>query len=70
MTAGALLDAARVGRDGALRLRFERRGHGTVVTACRYTLPLQVLAPVALDEIALAQARLSSVLRQVPVATK
>jgi len=50
VTAGALLDAARVGRDGALRLRFERRGHGTVVTACRYTLPLQVLAPVALDD--------------------
>ena len=50
MTAGALLDTARVGRDGALRLRFERRGPATVVAGCRYTLPLQVLAPVALDD--------------------
>ena len=53
MTAGASLAAARaarVGRDGALRLRFERRGSATVVTGCRYTLPLQVLAPVALDD--------------------
>ncbi|MBI4638901.1 MAG: urease accessory protein UreD [Candidatus Rokubacteria bacterium] len=40
----------RVGRDGALRLRFERRGRRTVVAACRYTLPLQVLAPMALDD--------------------
>ena len=39
---------ARVGRDGALRLRFERRGEATVLAACRSTLPLQVLAPVAL----------------------
>ena len=50
MTAGAALDAARVGRDGALKLRFERRGPATVVAGCRYTLPLQVLAPVALDD--------------------
>ena len=50
MTAGAALDAARVGRDGALKLRFERRGRATVVAGCRYTLPLQVLAPVALDD--------------------
>ncbi|HYS19395.1 MAG TPA: urease accessory protein UreD [Candidatus Binatia bacterium] len=50
MTAGAALDASRVGRDGALRLRFERRGPATVVVGCRYTLPLQVLAPVALDD--------------------
>ncbi len=50
MTPGASLDAARVGRDGSLRLRFERRGSRTVVTGCRYTLPLQVLAPVALDD--------------------
>jgi urease accessory protein len=46
----ALLDAARVGRDGALRLRFERRGAANVVAGCRYRLPLQVLAPVALDD--------------------
>ena len=45
-TVGAPL--ARVGRDGALRLVFERRGDATVVAACRSTLPLQVLAPVAL----------------------
>ncbi len=38
----------RVGRDGALRLRFERRGAGTVLAACRSTVPLQVLAPLAL----------------------
>jgi urease accessory protein len=40
----------RVGRDGALRLVFERRRDVTVVTGCRSTLPLQVLAPVALDD--------------------
>lgn len=39
----------RVGRDGTLRLRFERRGAATVLASCRYALPLQVLAPVALD---------------------
>ena len=50
MSATALLAPARVGRDGALRLRFERRGSETVVTGCRYTLPLQTLAPVALDD--------------------
>jgi urease accessory protein len=48
----ALLDAARVGRDGTLRLRFERRGAINVVAGCRYALPLQVLAPVALDDAA------------------
>jgi urease accessory protein len=42
--------ATRVGRDGALRLRLERRGGISVVAGCRYTLPLQVLAPVALDD--------------------
>ncbi|OGL08810.1 MAG: hypothetical protein A3I14_03215 [Candidatus Rokubacteria bacterium RIFCSPLOWO2_02_FULL_73_56] len=41
---------ARVGRDGALRLALERRGAGTVLVRCGYTLPLQVLAPVALDD--------------------
>lgn len=40
----------RVGRDGALRLRFERRGGGTVMAACRSTVPLQVLAPLALAD--------------------
>ena len=50
MSATAPLAPARVGRDGTLRLRFERRGSGTVVAGCRYTLPLQTLAPVALDD--------------------
>ena len=40
----------RVGRDGALRLDFERRGPATVVAGCRFTLPLQVMAPIALDD--------------------
>jgi urease accessory protein len=43
---------ARVGRDGALRLCFERRGASTVLSGCRSTLPLQVLAPVALADAA------------------
>jgi urease accessory protein len=40
----------RVGRDGALQLRFERRGARTVVAACRSTVPLQVLVPLALPD--------------------
>jgi urease accessory protein len=40
----------RVGRDGTLGLQVERRGDRSVVTACRSTLPLQVLAPVALED--------------------
>jgi urease accessory protein len=40
---------ARVGRDGTLTLGFERRGAATVLAACRFALPLQVLAPLALD---------------------
>jgi urease accessory protein len=39
----------RVGRDGTLHLRFERRGAATILARCRYSLPLQVLAPVALE---------------------
>jgi urease accessory protein len=42
----------RVGRDGALHLRLERRGTRTVVTECRSMLPLQILAPLALDDSA------------------
>ena len=45
-----MIAAARVGRDGRLALGFERRGARTVVARCRYTLPLQVLAPLALDD--------------------
>jgi urease accessory protein len=48
--ATVIAPAARTGRDGLLRARLERRGERTVVTACRWTLPLQVLAPVALDD--------------------
>jgi urease accessory protein len=40
----------RVGRDGQLRLRFERRGDRTVLTRSGFTLPLQVMAPVTLDD--------------------
>ena len=43
---------SRVGRDGRLALAFERRGPRTVVARCGYTLPLQVLAPMALDDSA------------------
>jgi len=50
VSATAPLAPDRVGRDGALRLRFERRGAATVATGWRYTLPLQALAPVALDD--------------------
>jgi urease accessory protein len=42
--------AARVGRDGTLSLRAERRGAATVLAGCRFTLPLQVLAPLALGD--------------------
>jgi urease accessory protein len=51
--------AARVGRDGLLCLRFERRGAGTVLTGCRSTLPLQVLAPVALTDAAVVVSMLN-----------
>ncbi|HEV8471406.1 MAG TPA: urease accessory protein UreD [Methylomirabilota bacterium] len=43
---------ARVGRDGTLRLSFERRAGRTIVAGSRWTLPLQVMAPVALDDAA------------------
>jgi urease accessory protein len=42
--------AVRVGRDGALALGFERRGDRTVLARCRSAVPLQVLAPVALED--------------------
>jgi len=47
-----LTSAARVGRDGSLALTFERRGARSVLAACRWTLPLQILAPVGLDDVA------------------
>jgi urease accessory protein len=33
-----------------LRLAFERRGGATILSRCRYKLPLQVLSPLALDD--------------------
>ncbi len=50
---------ARVGRDGSLSLRFERRGAQTVLAGCRFTLPLQVLTPLALDERSLVVSMLN-----------
>ena len=50
---------ARVGRDGTLSLRFERRGPATVLAGCRFTLPLQVLRPLALDGPALVVSMLN-----------
>ncbi len=40
----------RVGRDGYLRLRFERRGQRTTLSQSRFTLPLQALTPLALED--------------------
>lgn len=45
-----MITASRVGRDGRLALAFEARGRRTILARCRYTLPLQVLAPMALDD--------------------
>ena len=50
---------ARVGRDGTLSLRLERRGAATVLAGCRFTLPLQVLTPLALDGTALVVSMLN-----------
>jgi urease accessory protein len=50
---------ARVGRDGTLSLRVERRGAATVLAASRFTLPLQVLTPLALDGAALVVSMLN-----------
>src|SRR2546425_8483474 len=43
-------EPGRVGRDGTLALALERRDGATVLRACRYRLPLQVLSPMALDD--------------------
>jgi urease accessory protein len=40
----------RVGRDGYLRLQFERRGRSTILGQSRFTLPLQALTPVVLED--------------------
>lgn len=44
------MNPERVGRDGFLRLRFERRGRSTVLAESRFTLPLQVLTPLETDD--------------------
>jgi urease accessory protein len=41
---------ARVGRDGFLDLAFAWRDDRTVVTRSRWTVPLQIMAPLALDD--------------------
>ena len=43
-------EVSRAGRDGALRLEVERRGDRSVLSRARFTLPLQVLAPLGLDD--------------------
>lgn len=43
-----------MGRDGALRLAFERRGPRTILTEHGFTLPLQVLGSMDLDDSGVA----------------
>jgi urease accessory protein len=40
----------RVGRDGFLRLQFARSGARTILAKSRFTLPLQALTPLTLDD--------------------
>ena len=53
MSIGSSLSSAlpldRVGKDGSLRLAFERRDERTILTERRYSLPLQVLEPISMD---------------------
>jgi len=44
------LNPERVGRDGSLRLRFERRDRSTVLAQSRFTLPLQALTPLETED--------------------
>jgi urease accessory protein len=44
------LNPERVGRDGRLRLQFERRGRSTVLAQSRFTVPLQALTPLETDD--------------------
>jgi urease accessory protein len=48
--AGREAGPSRVGRDGGVRLAFDRRGTRTVLVGCGSTLPLQVLCPLPLDD--------------------
>lgn len=49
-TLAAPLTGARVGRDGWLDLAFARRGTATVLARSGWRTPLQVMAPLALDD--------------------
>ena len=40
----------RIGRDGFLELAFARRGDRTVLARSRWTVPLQILSPLALED--------------------
>lgn len=40
----------RVGRDGTLHLRFARSGRGTILAQSRFSLPLQVLTPLEMED--------------------
>ena len=42
--------ARRIGRDGFLELHFDRRADRTVLTRSRFTLPLQALEPLSLED--------------------
>jgi urease accessory protein len=44
------LNPERVGRDGTLQLRFARRGCSTVLERSRFTLPLQALTPLEMED--------------------
>ena len=44
------LNRDRIGRDGLLRLSFERCAARTILRRCRYKLPLQVLSPLTVDD--------------------
>jgi urease accessory protein len=44
------LNLDRIGRDGKLSLRFARRGSRTDLVGSSFTLPLQVLAPLPMED--------------------
>ena len=49
-SADCSLNLNRIGRDGRLMLRFARRGSRTDLVRSSFTLPLQVLAPLAMAD--------------------
>jgi urease accessory protein len=44
------LNPERVGRDGTLHLRFVRSGRSTILAQSRFSLPLQVLTPLEMED--------------------